>query len=136
MNTEQQQLFHPSFGLGQYQEQVNAKVIPLFRNSDPASSKAASVGASKRRPSQQVVLLKAYAINAIHGHKGLTDEMAGIYTNLAGKPGCCYWKRCSELRAKGYIKPTGEHSLSRAGEMQMVCQITLEGATFLTSLGT
>ena len=75
MNTEQQQLFHPSFGLGQYQEQVNAKVIPLFRNSDPASSKAASVGASKRRPSQQVVLLKAYAINAIHGHKGLTDEM-------------------------------------------------------------
>jgi hypothetical protein len=82
MNTEQQQLFHPSFGLGQYQEQVNAKVIPLFRNSDPASSKAASVGASKRRPSQQVVLLKAYAINAIHGHKGLTDEMAGIYSRI------------------------------------------------------
>ena len=131
-----QQLFHPSFGLGQYVEEVNAKIIPLFRKTDPETSKIASIGAIKRRPSQQVLLLKAYALNVVNGNKGLTDEMAGIYTNLASKPGCCYWKRCSELRAKGFIKPTGEHSLSRAGELQMVCHITLEGTAFLFSLDT
>mgnify|MGYP003647450358 CR=1 FL=1 len=136
METDEQQLFHPSFGLGQYSEEVNAKIIPLFRNQDPESSKIASVGAVKRRPSQQVLLLKIYALNVVAGNKGLTDEMAGIYSNLASKPGCCYWKRCSELRAKGFIKPTGEHSLSRANELQMICRITPLGSAFLISLGT
>jgi hypothetical protein len=134
MSEEQHQLFHPSFGLGQYKEEVNAKIIPLFRNTDPVTSKSAGESVSKRRPSQQVVLLRAYGINAMNGHQGLTDEMAGIYTNFIRKPGCCYWKRCSELRAKGYIKPTGEFRVSAAGEQQRVCRITLEGATFLTSL--
>lgn len=134
MSEEQNQLFHPSYGLGNYKEEVNAKIIPLFRKTDPVTSKVAGESVKKRRPSQQVILLRAYAINAINGREGLTDEMAGVYTNLVRKPGCCYWKRCSELRAKGFITPTGEYRLSAAKELQRLCRITIEGASFLTSL--
>ena len=35
MDKDQGQLFHPSNGLGIKKEVVNAKIIPLFRNSAP-----------------------------------------------------------------------------------------------------
>jgi hypothetical protein len=57
----------------------------------------------------------------------MTDEEAGLASGLALKPKCCYWKRCSELRAMGLIIPTGETRLSSAGSAMQVCEITQEG---------
>lgn len=129
MNREQGQLFHPSNGLGGKKEEVNATIIPLFRNSDPITSKKAAKGASKRSPSQQVIILKAFGSG-----RGFTDEEVGIFTALAFKPRCCYWKRCSELRAMGFITPTGDFAKSTAGELQRICKITPKGDAYLRSL--
>lgn len=150
MDKDQGQLFHPTNGLGIKKEVVNAtiiplfrnsspspsieqpvlaKVIPLFRNSDPVTSKKAAVGASKRAPSQQLIILKAFGSG-----RGFTDEEVGVFTALAFKPRCCYWKRCSELRAMGLIVPTGEFAKSTAGELQRICKITAKGDAHLRSL--
>ena len=131
MKDEENQMFHPVYGLGGYREQTtDAIIIPMFRNSDPATSKKAAVGASKRAPSQQTVLLKAY-----RGGRGLTDEEAGVITGLAFKPKCCYWKRCSELRTMGFIVTTGDFAKSSAGELQRICKITALGQAHLQTLG-
>jgi hypothetical protein len=129
MNREQGQLFHPSNGLGGKKEEVNATIIPLYRNSDPITSKKAAKGASKRSPSQQLIILKAFASG-----RGFTDEEVGTFTGLAFKPRCCYWKRCSELRAMGYIIPTGDFAKSTAGELQRICKITPKGDAYYRSL--
>jgi len=130
MKDKENQMFHPSYGLGGYKEEVTeAIIIPMFRNSDPATSKKAAKGASKRAPSQQTVLLKAY-----RGGRGLTDEEAGVITGLAFKPKCCYWKRCSELRTMGFIVPTGDFARSSAKELQMICKMTTKGEEHLRSL--
>lgn len=128
---DQEQMFHPSTGLGKYLEKINedALIIPLFRNNDPVTSKKAGKSVARRAPSQQVILLRAY-----RGGRGLTDEEAGIMTGLAHKPRCCYWKRCSELRAMGYIIPTGETAKSTAGESQRICKMTPKGEEYLRSL--
>lgn len=124
------QLFHPSVGLGGSRETVNeAIIIPMFRTSDPITSKKAGVSAARRSPSQQIILLRAFA-----GGRGFTDEEAGEVTGLAKKPRCCYWKRLSELRAKGFIAPTGDSARSSAGELQRICKITPAGEAFLRTL--
>lgn len=65
---------------------------------------------------------------AEYAHRdGLTDEEAGLFSGLAQRPKCCYWKRCSELRASGFIVPTGETRISSAGSAMQVCAITPEG---------
>lgn len=130
MKDKENQMFHPSYGLGGYREEpMEAIIIPMFRHSDPVTSKKAAKGASKRSPSQQTILLKAY-----RGGRGLTDEEAGVVTGLALKPRCCYWKRCSELRAMGFIVPTGDFAKSSAGELQRICKMTLKGEKHLESL--
>jgi hypothetical protein len=124
------QLFHPCVGLGGAKEIVNeAVIIPLFRNSDPTTSKKAGKSVAQRSPSQREILLKAYS-----GGVGYTDEEAGVVTGLIHKPRCCYWKRCSELRAMGYIVPTGDYAKSTAGELQMICCITAAGERHLRTL--
>ena len=122
MNREQGQLFHPSNGLGGKKEEVNATIIPLFRNSDPITSKKAAKGASKRSPSQQVIILKAFGSG-----RGFTDEEVGMFTGLALKPRCCYWKRCSELRELGLLEDTGVVRPSSAGCDQRAFRITMLG---------
>lgn len=125
------QLFHPSNGLGGAKEIVNeAIIIPLFRNSDPSTSKKAGKAVAQRSPSQREILLRAYSRGLI----GYTDEEAGVVTGLIHKPRCCYWKRCSELRAMGYINPTGDYAKSTAGEFQMICCITEAGERYLRTL--
>ena len=98
--------------------------FPAARHGDPLTSHVAGVNAQVRAGSQKAALLAEYAQ---HPLLGLTDEQAGLETGLAGKPGCCYWKRCSELRQAGLIRVTSEKRESRAGEMQQVCVITGEG---------
>jgi hypothetical protein len=93
-----------------------AQALP--RMTDPATSRKAAENIKVRSGSQRHTLLVAYG-----DHGSLTDEEAGEITGLR-RPGVCYWKRCSELRAAGYIEPTGQTRLSSVGEAQMVCRLT------------
>jgi hypothetical protein len=96
--------------------------LPLFRSADPITSVLGAGDVKPRRGSQQALLLAEYAYR-----DGLTDEEAGLFSGLLSRPKCCYWKRCSELRAKGFIVPTGETRLSSAGSAMQVCAITPAG---------
>lgn len=95
--------------------------LPLFRNTDPVTSVQGARDVKPRRVSQAMLLLSLYE------YADLTDEQAGDLSGLAQRPKCCYWKRCSELRAKGYIVATGETRISSAGSAMQVCAITPEG---------
>lgn len=103
--------------------------LPLFRNADPATSKQGGKDVLPRRGSQQAQLLAVY-----RNQPGLTDEEAGVKSGLAAKPKCCYWKRCSELRAKGLIEATGDTRLSSAGSSMQVCRLSAKGAEVLAGL--
>ena len=94
--------------------------LPLFRTADPVTSVQGAADVKPRRVSQAMLLLSIYE------YADLTDEQAGDLSGLAKRPKCCYWKRCSELRAKGYIIPTGETRISSAGSAMQVCAITEE----------
>lgn len=96
--------------------------IPNARNTDPATSHLAGANLPNAH-TQRAKLLAAYASKPL----GLTDEQAGVLTELDKLPRCCYWKRCSELRQAGMIEVTGETRASTAGRLQNVCVITLEG---------
>jgi hypothetical protein len=119
------------------------------RNTDPQTSHAAGENVRRRALPQRDLLLLAYlragSPSPFAGDGwvgGLTDEEAGILTGLIEKPGCCYWKRCSELRQEGLIEvftasqpdQTGHYQrvpltrISRAGEQQQVCVLTADGA--------
>jgi hypothetical protein len=100
--------------------------LPLFRSADPITSVLGGGNVKPRRTSQAMLLLAEY----LQG--GMTDEEAGMASGLALKPKCCYWKRCSELRAMGLIIPTGETRLSSAGSAMQVCEITEEGEKALS----
>lgn len=95
--------------------------MPLFRSADPITSAQGAADVKHRRVSQAMLLLSMYE------YADLTDEQAGNLSGLAQRPKCCYWKRCSELRAKGWIAPTGETRLSSAGSAMQICAITAEG---------
>ena len=98
------------------------------RRNNGATSKSGAQAMTVRAGSQRHLILSRYALEP------LTDEEAGRMSNLASRPKCCYWKRCSELRQAGYIVPTGETRVSSAGVEQQVCKITLEGRQVLASI--
>jgi len=106
---------------------LNLDDLPLFRNTDPDTSKAGAMKVQPRKGSQQMLLLQAFGERRL----GLTDEEAGVHTLLAFKPKCGYWKRCSELRHAGLIADTGVRRNSSAGSPMMVCAITPEGLQLL-----
>lgn len=99
------------------------------RRNDKATSKAGAKAMTVRAGSQRAILLSTYYTNVY-----LTDEEAGNASGLALLPKCCYWKRCSELRQAGYIRPTGKTRISSAGVEQQVCEITPDGEHVLSSL--
>lgn len=111
------------------------------RNTDPQTSHAAGEGARRRALSQHDILILTHYEK---GHPrqlgftdviigGLTDEEAGIMSGLREKPGCCYWKRCSELRQQGLLEVVYMNEwealtrTSQAGEQQQVCTLTQAG---------
>jgi hypothetical protein len=91
------------------------------RSTDPATSHAAAAK-PYRRGSLRHRLLIAYG-----EAEGLTDEEAAdeikVYSGA--------WKRCSELRNLGMIRPTGATRTSSAGAEQQVCRITFSGRRML-----
>lgn len=127
---------------------MNVDDLPLFaaaRNTDPATSQV-NRDAFRKKVSQRDALLKTYLLDyqdsllcfsdGTDRKSGMTDEEAGLATDwLEGnmyEHRVCYWKRCSELRKLGYIEVTDETRLSRAGQPQQVCRITLEGRRFVS----
>lgn len=97
--------------------------LPLFRADDPPTSRAGAQHVRLRIGSQQAQLLTAYGTDP----NGLTDEQAGHISGLANNARCGYWKRCSELRHKGFIEDTGRVLEGSTGAFQMVCTITTAG---------
>ena len=98
----------------------------MARPDGPVTSKLAALSASRRSPSQQIILLKIFSDG-----RELTDEEAGDLSGLSRKPKCCYWKRLSELRQGGYIEDTGRTKASSVDEQQRVCRMTSKGIEFL-----
>jgi hypothetical protein len=98
------------------------------RVDDPATSRKGAASLAVRAGSQRALLLERYAAGS------MTDEEAGYQSGLASRPRCCYWKRCSELRQAGYIRPTGAERMSSAGVPQQVCEITEDGRGALDAL--
>ena len=97
------------------------------RRNDGATSGAGAKAMTVRAGSQRQLLLAQY------DEEPMTDEEAGNASGLSSLPKCCYWKRCSELRQAGYIRPTGKTRVSSAGVEQQVCEITDEGSRVLSS---
>ena len=98
---------------------------PLHREPDHETSIQGARDVKHRRTSQAMRLLAEYK-------KGdLTDEEAAVRSGIAALPKACYWKRCSELRANGYIVDTGATRIGSAGSAQMICAITPEGLAAL-----
>lgn len=87
---------------------------PAARTSDPETSHNAARHVQPRRGSQAMRLLQAYA-----DWGSMSDEMATRKAGLVNG-----WKRCSDLRNAGYIKPTGELVTSSMGAQVQVCGIT------------
>ena len=99
------------------------KDLPLFRSSDPSTSRKAAEQVAPRRGSQMARLLACYGSAVL----GLTDDQAGqkVAENSGVIPG--YWKRCADLRRLGYIIDTGATRDSNQGCAAMVCAITAKG---------
>jgi hypothetical protein len=99
------------------------------RRNDGATSTGGAKAMTVRAGSQRAKLLATYFTEHY-----LTDEEAGHASGLALLPKCCYWKRCSELRQAGYIKPNGKTRISSAGVELQVCLITAEGIQVLATI--
>lgn len=98
------------------------------RSQDGSTSREGARSVALRAGSQRATILGMYWVEA------LTDEEAGHRSTLAQNPKCGYWKRCSELRQAGYIRPTGEVRDSISGVPQQVCEITEAGREALRAL--
>ena len=103
-----------------------------FRPDGYETEYQASKDVAPKRTNQRDRLLKHYLV-APHG---LTDDEAAFAEGLENS---CYWKRCGELRALGYIctLSIAGHHLTRtghAGSARIVCFITQAGREHLEAL--
>lgn len=94
--------------------------LPLFRASDPDTSRAGAESIQKALGARLRTLLAVYW----HAYpNGLTDEQACDSAALFHGG----WKRCADLRRLGFIRDTGERRPLSSGRNGMVCVITAEG---------
>ena len=99
--------------------------IHQSRTDDPPTSKAGAKSVKIRANSQMAQLLVIYLMS--FDRFQLTDDQAAEASGLLAKAGCCWWKRCSDLRALGLIEPTGAAISPLTGEERMTCEITKAG---------
>jgi hypothetical protein len=102
------------------------------RTDDPPTSKAGAKSVKIRANSQMAQLLVIYLM-AFDRFK-LTDDQAADESGLLAKAGCCWWKRCSDLRALGLIEATGTGISPLTGEDRMTCEITEAGMVLARKL--
>jgi hypothetical protein len=86
---------------------------PIARSADPETSVVAAEKVQLKRGTDAFSALAYYRVY----EKGLTDAQVEAYSAKRG-----IWKRCSDLRSKGLIVPTGE-----VLDGQRVCVITDAG---------
>lgn len=97
------------------------------------TERAGAADVQPRRLTQQTKLLLAYRDEML----GLTDDEAAQRARLLYT---CYWKRCGELRAKGWISTMDQEDgspmtrMGMSGSQRIVCWITDEGEQHLKSL--
>jgi len=110
------------------------EILPLFgasRKSDPKTSKAA--GASIRPSSQAGKLLEAFSDRLPLVHSGRLSDLAMNATEAKDAAGLsdvsCYWKRVSELKQAGLIRPMDGvlRPCRRSGKLRESYIITDEG---------
>lgn len=94
--------------------------LPLFRATDPDTSRAAAASIQKALGARLAALLAVYSRNY---PSGLTDEEAATQAEMF-RGG---WKRCADLRKLGLIRDTGDRRQTSSGRMGMVCTITGAG---------
>ena len=102
-----------------------APVAPtrLARKTDPSTSKAGARSVSYRAGTQKARLLLAHYAAS----RPLTDAEAAQNAELLTKPGCCWWHRCSDLRADGMLEVVGEGTSPITGEAAMLSTLTERG---------
>ena len=93
---------------------------PSYRHTDPATSRQAALVMPRAWNTHKARLLAAYA----DAPNGLTDEEACQIAGLE-RGG---WKRCSDLRTLGWIRPTLQTRTATSGLEQQVCEITQTGS--------
>jgi hypothetical protein len=103
-----------------------------FRPDGYLTEKIGAQDVAPRAKTQRDRILQSYADQ----HMGLTDDQAA---DAAGLLGSCYWKRCGELRAAGYIAPEYADGkpitrMGSAGSARIVCWITDEGTARLEEI--
>lgn len=100
----------------------NVIQLPLtFRANDPTTSQQAPTKA--KRLTAMYRLLEVYTLNDVTDEEAV-ELMLGHPATLAdeGKR-----RRCSDLRALGWIEPTGDTRPNASGRQRIVCQITDAG---------
>ena len=102
---------------------------PAARASDPTTSHDAARSVQVRKNTQKYELLAVFAL-AEHRFTGLTSWDAGELSGLSARPGCCYWKRISELAADGFLQAIGTRRVA-TNEEQRVYRITEAGRSVL-----
>lgn len=95
----------------------------LARTSDQETSKAGARSVQYRAGSQKAKLLAAY----VAAGRPITDAEAADAAGLLAKPGCCWWHRCSDLRADGMLEVVGTGVSPVTGESVMMCRPTALG---------
>jgi hypothetical protein len=93
------------------------------RFSDPETSHEAAARLSTKQ-SHCAILLGIYA-NQPYSQRshGLTDDEAGELSGLENGA----WKRCSDLRGQGFIKPVAKRLNKKTGRRVQACSITIAG---------
>jgi hypothetical protein len=94
------------------------------RRTDPATSAKGAQDVAVRAGSQRHALLTAYAVGG-----PLLDVEAAQRADVPDR--ACWWRRCSDLRAAGFIEQVGERRDPRTGSMAMTCRITDKGRSAL-----
>lgn len=100
----------------------NVIQLPLeYRASDPTTSRQAPAKAKRITAMQR--LLEVYTLHDVTDEEAV-ELLLGHPATLAdeGKR-----RRCSDLRAVGWIEPTGETRTNASGRQRIVCQITDAG---------
>lgn len=100
------------------------RIAPMYRTTDPATSRAGAADVKVRAGTQRHLLLTAYA----DGAELTADEaMRAAGANERS----CYWKRVSELVHGGLLEDTGRERIGELGSVQRVNRITAFGRAVL-----
>lgn len=98
---------------------LKAQNRPKYRSSDPETSKRAALEGLDRRPTQAARVLARFVRMGPSTTDAVVRSLEGIPLNSGST-------RVSELKAYGFLEPTGETRETRAGSQAEVLRATVE----------